>query len=78
MTRFVTDPITGSGKGSRIDYVLLGTPLRDWVSTTSTSILQDTLGSDHNPVQLVKQVPPFTPPPVIINDVLRLTKLKPS
>ena len=78
MTRFVTDPITGRGKRSRIDYVLLGTPLRDWVSTTSIGILQDTLGSDHNPVQFVKQVPPFTPPPVIINDVLRLTKLKPS
>ena len=61
MTRFVTDPVTGRGKGSRIKYALLRTPLRDWVSTTSIGILQDTLGSDHNPVQFVKQVPPFSP-----------------
>ena len=62
MTRLVSDPITGRGKGSRIDYVLLGTPIRDWVSSTGIDILQDTLGSDHNPVQFIKQVPPFTPP----------------
>ena len=78
MTRLVSDPITGRGKGSRIDYVLLGTPLRDWVSSTGIDIPKDTLGSDHNPVQFIRQVPPFTPPPVIINDVLRLTELKPD
>ena len=78
MTRLVFDPATGRGKGSRIDYVLLGTPLRDWVSSTGINILQDTLGSDNNPVQFTKQVPPFAPPPVIINDVLRLNELKPD
>ena len=36
------------------------------------------MGSDHNPVQLPKGVPPFTPPPVSSNDVLRLTDLKPD
>ena len=78
MTRLVSDPATGRSKGSRIDYALLGTPLRDWIPSTTTSILSDTLGSDHNPIQLTKGVPPFTPPPVIINDVLRLTDLKPD
>ena len=37
-----------------------------------------TLESDHNPVTLAKQVPPFTPPPVIVNDVLRLSEPKPK
>ena len=36
------------------DYVLLGTPLRDWFSSTGVNILQDTLGSDHNPVQFIR------------------------
>ena len=78
MARSVTNPTTGLRKGSRIDYTLLGTALRDWIPTTTTSILPDTLGSDHNPISLTKQVPPFTPPPVIINDVLRLNGLEPA
>ena len=78
MTRTVLDTTTGLHKGSRIDYALLSASLRGWLPKVSVSVSPHTLGSDHNPVTLAKQVPPFTPPPVIVNDVLRLSALKPK
>ena len=78
MTRTVLDAASGLTKGSRIDYAILGSNFRGWLPTVSVYVSPHTLGSDHNPVTLTKQVPHFTPPPVIVNDVLRLSDLSPK
>ena len=61
MTRTVVDVASGLTKGSRIDYAILGSSLRSWLPTVSVSVSPHTLGSDHNPITLTKQVPHFTP-----------------
>ena len=68
------DTVDGRTKGSRIDYIFGTTKVRHWLPSTQISILQNRMGSDHRPVELVKAIQPFTPPHNVINAVLRISE----